>query len=77
MRFICALADGLGSGEFAKDSADAVMEEIENYADESIETIVKKCNEVLVKKRGVVLGIIKLDFTTKIYFYVHRQYRNY
>lgn len=68
--FICALADGLGSGEFAKDSADAVMQEVENFANESIETIVKKCNEVLIKRRGVVLGIIKMDFEQQKYSFM-------
>lgn len=68
--FICALADGLGSGEFAKDSSDAVMHEIEKHANETIEKIVKKCNDVLIKRRGVVLGIIKLDFKKQMYSFM-------
>ncbi|MFB1051770.1 indirect negative regulator of sigma-B activity [Paraliobacillus sp. JSM ZJ581] len=65
--FICALADGLGSGEYAKESSQLVMDIIESNADASIEQIVKMCNGKLIGKRGVVLGILKIDFKDKEY----------
>ncbi|MFG6150405.1 PP2C family serine/threonine-protein phosphatase [Halobacillus sp. B23F22_1] len=67
--FVCALADGLGSGELASDSSQAVMDMIEKYPDLSIESIIKKCNEALLGKRGVVLGILKIDFYQNTYSY--------
>ncbi|GAA0447264.1 MAG: protein phosphatase 2C domain-containing protein [Bacillota bacterium] len=65
--FICAVADGLGSGEFAKESSQIVINIIQDNAHTSIEGIIKKCNEQLYGKRGVVVGILKLDFTTGMY----------
>ncbi|GGF33112.1 phosphoserine phosphatase RsbX [Halobacillus andaensis] len=67
--FVCALADGLGSGELARDSSQAVMDVIEKYPDLSIESIIKKCNDALLGKRGVVLGILKIDFHQNTYSY--------
>ncbi|SEB18447.1 negative regulator of sigma-B (phosphoserine phosphatase) [Thalassobacillus cyri] len=67
--FVCAIADGLGSGELAKESSQAVMDVIEDFPDLSIEALIKKCNEALMSKRGVVLGILKIDFPTETYSY--------
>ncbi|MBN8237112.1 SpoIIE family protein phosphatase [Halobacillus kuroshimensis] len=67
--FLCALADGLGSGEMARESSKAVMEIIEDHPSLSVEALVKKCNEVLVGKRGVVLGILKIDYRAMSYSY--------
>ncbi|MGP4062753.1 SpoIIE family protein phosphatase [Halobacillus sp. H74] len=67
--FLCALADGLGSGEMAMESSQAVMDVIEENPVLTIEALVKKCNEVLVGKRGVVLGILRIDFKTHTYSY--------
>nr|WP_182201805.1 SpoIIE family protein phosphatase [Paraliobacillus salinarum] len=65
--FICALADGLGSGEYAKESSQLVMDIIESNIDEPLDQIVKRCNKGLVGKRGVVLGILQVDFNEKKY----------
>ncbi|WP_255307095.1 indirect negative regulator of sigma-B activity [Paraliobacillus sp. PM-2] len=65
--FICALADGLGSGEYAKESSQLVMDIIESNTNASVEQIIKVCNQKLVGKRGVVLGILKVDFNEKNY----------
>ncbi|UOQ91809.1 SpoIIE family protein phosphatase [Halobacillus shinanisalinarum] len=67
--FICALADGLGSGELAKESSQAVMDVIERFPDLAIESIIKKCNDALFGKRGVVLGILRIDFNDQTYSY--------
>ncbi|MDY0410460.1 indirect negative regulator of sigma-B activity [Virgibacillus soli] len=66
-RFFCALADGLGSGKPAYESAQAAIETIKSNLDCSIDEIIKKCSEQLVGKRGVVLGIFILDYHTKQY----------
>src|SRR5699024_9744477 len=65
--FICALADGLGSGEYAKESSDIVMDVIRHHMGASVKDLVKKCNKRLYGKRGVVLGILKFDFKTEMY----------
>lgn len=67
--FVCALADGLGSGELARESSKAVMNVIEENPVLTVEALVKKCNEVLTGKRGVVLGILRIDFKTETYSY--------
>jgi len=65
--FVCALADGLGSGEFAMESSQAVIDIIKENNHTSVEEVVQKCNRVLVGKRGVVLGILKINFNTEMY----------
>lgn len=65
--FVCALADGLGSGEYAKESSQIVIDIIKNNADATVEQIIKKCNDQLTGKRGVVIGILKIDFERRNY----------
>ncbi|WP_440896796.1 indirect negative regulator of sigma-B activity [Amphibacillus sp. Q70] len=67
--FLCALADGLGSGDMARDSSQAVMNVIK--ADPLLATseIIKLSNQALIGKRGVVLGILKLDLRSLEYTY--------
>jgi len=65
--FICAIADGLGSGEYAKESSQIVINIIRENMDQPIEKIIKMCNEQLFGKRGVVLGILKMDFISTVY----------
>lgn len=65
--FVCAIADGLGSGEFAWESSQAVINIIEENINVSVEELVEKVNIALWGKRGVVLGVLKLDFKSEIY----------
>ncbi|MFZ3580460.1 SpoIIE family protein phosphatase [Virgibacillus sp. DJP39] len=65
--FICAVADGLGNGEFARESSKAVIDVIKDNIHASIEEIIRHCNKELTGKRGVVLGILKFDFNLKRY----------
>ncbi|SDC16849.1 negative regulator of sigma-B (phosphoserine phosphatase) [Pelagirhabdus alkalitolerans] len=67
--FICALADGLGSGEMAHASSKAVMDTFKENPYMSTKEMVKASNEALVKKRGVVLGVLKLDYRSQRYTY--------
>ncbi|KGX86557.1 SpoIIE family protein phosphatase [Pontibacillus litoralis] len=60
--FVCALADGLGSGPYALESSQAVVNVIEQHMHQSIDFIITKCNEVLLNKRGAVLGILRMNF---------------
>lgn len=65
--FICALADGLGSGEEAKESSQAVMDIIEDNDYATVEQLIKLCNKELIGKRGVVLGVLKINFSKRTY----------
>ncbi|WP_067837526.1 SpoIIE family protein phosphatase [Amphibacillus sediminis] len=67
--FICALADGLGSGELARESSMAVMNVVKSEPTMDTAELVKESNKVLIGKRGVVLGILKLDYHKKVYTY--------
>lgn len=65
--FVCALADGLGSGEYAMESSQAVINIIKENNDVSVEELVHKANQILAGKRGVVLGILRIDFNSEVY----------
>lgn len=65
--FVCAIADGLGSGDLAKESSQVVIDIIKRNPYATVEQLVKMCNKELLDKRGVVLGILKLDFKLKMY----------
>ncbi|SER38369.1 negative regulator of sigma-B (phosphoserine phosphatase) [Gracilibacillus ureilyticus] len=67
--FICALADGLGSGEYAKESSQIVVDTIKENSDIPIKTLLHKCNQKLIGKRGVVLGILQIDLMKMKYYY--------
>lgn len=67
--FICVLADGLGSGEHAKESSEVVIDTIKNNLTLTEEEIIRKCAKQLQGKRGVVLGILKLNFISNTVTY--------
>lgn len=67
--FICVLADGLGSGEKAFDSSTAVVAIVEQYHDEDVESIMRRCNQVLAEKRGAAVAIFKVYFSKKEFVY--------
>ncbi|WP_409291103.1 PP2C family serine/threonine-protein phosphatase [Peribacillus sp. SCS-37] len=67
--FICVLADGLGSGEFAYESSSAVVDVVKNNPHLDVESLMKLCNEVLVNKRGAAVSILKADFRTHEFVY--------
>lgn len=62
---ICAVADGLGSGEEAKESSAAAISVVKANHDEDISYIMEKCNKILRNKRGVVISIFKAEFARK------------
>lgn len=65
--FLCVLADGLGSGEFAMESSQIVIEIIRSNIHTTVKQLITLCNKRLSGKRGVVVGILKLDFLSKRY----------
>ncbi|MDQ0256144.1 negative regulator of sigma-B (phosphoserine phosphatase) [Evansella vedderi] len=58
---VCAVADGLGSGEEAAEASEAAIETIKENHHLDVESLMAKCNNVLFNKRGAVLAILKID----------------
>ncbi|TXC81878.1 SpoIIE family protein phosphatase [Metabacillus litoralis] len=67
--YICALADGLGSGERANDSSSAISTLVENNHAEDVDVLIDLCNKELKDKRGATVSILKIFFKTKQFTY--------
>jgi negative regulator of sigma-B (phosphoserine phosphatase) len=67
--FICVLADGLGSGQFAYESSSAVTKVVEQYHYKSVDQLMPLCNEVLHQKRGAAVAIFKVDLVNQEFEY--------
>ncbi len=66
---ICALADGLGSGEGANESSAAISSLVEKNYDKDVEILMQLCNEELKDKRGATVSILKFEFLTRSFTY--------
>jgi phosphoserine phosphatase RsbX len=67
--FICAIADGLGSGPIARQSAEIIPNVIKNHHGESLDELLSRCNEYMIQKRGAAVAIVKIDYKTKVIQY--------
>ena len=67
--FICAISDGLGSGQLAHNASQLVISYIKENHHEPLVFLMDRCNELLLNKRGVVLSIVKVDFINKEIIY--------
>ncbi|PLS04864.1 PP2C family serine/threonine-protein phosphatase [Neobacillus cucumis] len=67
--FICAVADGLGSGVHAYHSSNAIRQEVEKNHDQEVEVLIERCNQSLKDKRGATLSILKVHFLQKTFTY--------
>lgn len=67
--FVCVLADGLGSGQYAHEASAAVVSVVEQHHHEDVDTLMKYCNNVLVQKRGAAVSIFKVYFETREFVY--------
>ncbi|QFT87362.1 Stage II sporulation protein E (SpoIIE) [Bacillus sp. THAF10] len=63
--FLCVVADGLGSGEFAHDASQAVVSAAKQYEKENVTTIMKACNEAMKNKRGAAVSVLKVHYGHK------------
>ncbi|MCE7794154.1 SpoIIE family protein phosphatase [Salipaludibacillus sp. CUR1] len=68
---LCAMADGLGSGEEAMSASSAAMSVIKKDHDLDTESLMDKCNQVMWGTRGVVLTILKFDFRSDVIEYTN------
>jgi negative regulator of sigma-B (phosphoserine phosphatase) len=62
---VCAVADGLGSGELAKKASGKAADIIDQNHHESVEHLMHLCNEGLKQTRGAVMAIVKIDYKNK------------
>lgn len=62
---ICAISDGLGSGLKASEVSELVISHIKKNHELDVHTLMEQSNRLLANKRGVVLAIIKVEFTRK------------
>ncbi|MCT8136577.1 SpoIIE family protein phosphatase [Anaerobacillus sp. CMMVII] len=69
--FICAVSDGLGSGQLAYEASKVVMNYIRENHHEELTMIMENCNRLLFNKRGVVLSILKVDYIKKEIIYTN------
>ncbi|MBD8006745.1 PP2C family serine/threonine-protein phosphatase [Bacillus norwichensis] len=67
--FLCVLSDGLGSGEYAYESSQAVATVVKSNPKEDVETLMNFSNKVLFSKRGAATAIFKVDFRKKTFEY--------
>lgn len=67
--FLCVLADGLGSGEYAYESSHAVTSIVQSNPEEDVQTLMNFSNKVLLSKRGAATAIFKVDFQEKTFEY--------
>lgn len=67
--FLCVVADGLGSGEAAHESASVICQTVDQYQSEPLEVILSHCNEQVKNKRGATVSILKVDFSSRQCYY--------
>lgn len=67
--FICVIADGLGSGQYARESSEVVIDTIQNNPTLPDRELAYRCSEQLVGRRGVVVGVLRLDYKDKTFKY--------
>lgn len=60
--FICAIADGLGNGIVARQSAEVIPHVLERYHHESLDELLSRCNEHMVQKRGAAVAIVRVNY---------------
>lgn len=63
--FICAIADGLGNGPVARQSAQIIPKVLEEHHHETVDELLSRCNEHMVQKRGAAVAIVKIDYNRK------------
>ncbi|WP_059105948.1 SpoIIE family protein phosphatase [Shouchella shacheensis] len=68
---VCAVVDGLGSGEGAHLSAEAAIDVIKENHLKDVKTILEECNKVLARKRGAVMTLVKIDYNKEVMAYAN------
>lgn len=67
--FICAIADGLGNGPVAKQSAEIIPMILARYHFETVDELLQRCNEYMIQKRGAAVAVFKVHFKEQLIHY--------
>ncbi|MGH2651609.1 MAG: SpoIIE family protein phosphatase [Actinomycetota bacterium] len=60
---LIAVVDGLGHGEEAAEAAGMAVTTLGEHAEEPVEALVRRCNEMLRGTRGVAMSLVSLNAT--------------
>lgn len=60
--FIFAIADGLGSGPIARQSAEVIPAVLDKHHHEPLSEIIHRCNQSMTRKRGAAVAIVKIHY---------------
>ncbi|CAM3216338.1 PP2C family serine/threonine-protein phosphatase [Filibacter tadaridae] len=63
--FLFAIADGLGNGPIARQSAQIIPKVLDEHHHETIDELLSRCNEYMVQKRGAAVAIVKVYYNKK------------
>lgn len=63
--FICAIADGLGNGPIAHQSAQVIPDILKEFHHETVDDLLMRCNLKMMHKRGAAVAIVKVDYRTQ------------
>lgn len=63
--FLFAIADGLGNGPIARQSSEIIPTVLREHHHESIDELLSRCNEYMLRKRGAAVAIVKIDYIKK------------
>ncbi len=67
--FLCVLADGLGSGIEAHQSAKAVIDAVKSDPSEELDLLMEKCNQAVSGLRGAAVAMIRVNFAKQTLTY--------
>ncbi|MBS4175499.1 PP2C family serine/threonine-protein phosphatase [Bacillus sp. FJAT-49736] len=67
--FLCALADGLGSGKAAFEASSSVVDYVKENVELDVETLMQDCNRLLVDKRGAAVSLLKINLRQREFIY--------
>lgn len=59
--FACVVADGLGSGTYAKEASQAVIDVVQKHHQEDVDRLMRRSNQALQNKRGAAVALFKID----------------
>lgn len=62
---ILSIADGLGSGPIARQSAEIIPTVLKEHHHESLDELLSRCNEYMIQKRGAAVAIVKINYKQK------------
>ncbi|WP_223703065.1 PP2C family serine/threonine-protein phosphatase [Sutcliffiella deserti] len=60
--FLCVLADGLGSGEFANEASQAAISAAKHHEKADVSEIMNACNDAMKNKRGAAVSVFKVSY---------------